>query len=55
MEIDSFKNLFCLCAVKGCKHFKTKEVIVKTTRGKGFKKIGVCQYCSYDILKYSVI
>ena len=55
MEIDILKNLFCLCAVKGCKHFKTTNIIVKTSGEKGYKKIGVCQFCSYDILKYSVI
>lgn len=49
MEIRLFKNLFCLCAVKGCTHKATNQVYIKSQYGR-FKRISVCQDCNADIL-----
>lgn len=53
MEIIKTKNIFMLCAVKGCKHRATTSIHLKS--GGIFQKIYVCEECSFDILNFSHI
>lgn len=50
MEIKQFKNLFCLCAVKGCKHIGHVKVKYRETCSSNFSTIILCEQCSYDLL-----
>lgn len=54
MEIKPFKNLFFLCATKGCRHKASKRIYLKTSKDK-FAKIYVCENCKSDITNSSVL